>query len=80
MNDDERRILSGFTGKTLAGFAQEPNQGNFEQGDWQDDEPLLLTFTDGSVLSIMPLGWHQSGSLVVEALQNVAVASDRFDT
>lgn len=59
-------MLETFVGKKIAGWSQDPNAGDFSSGDWRDDEPLCLTFDDGSVLKIRACGWHDSGVLLVE--------------
>ena len=59
-------VLESFVGKRLASYAQAPNAGNFDIGDWRDDEPLLLTFEDGTVLSVRASGFHGSGGLSVD--------------
>lgn len=61
------KVVKSFVGKTLVRYEQQPNRGNFALGYWADDEPLNLTFDDGSVLSIFAGGWHSSGSLYVES-------------
>ncbi len=67
LDADDQVLLQTFVGKRLIAFAQAPNRGNFNDGDWQDDEPLHLTFEDGSVLVVWCRGWHDSGGLYVGA-------------
>lgn len=65
LDAESAKLLQTFVGKRLYGFSQAPNAGNFDTGDWRDDEPLLLTFEDGTVLSICASGFHGSGGLSV---------------
>jgi hypothetical protein len=65
LESEEVAVLQRFVGMKLIGFSQAPNTGDFDSGDWRDDEPLCLTFEDGSVLKIEALGFHGSGGLVI---------------
>lgn len=58
--------VSPFVGRTVALFEHEDYVPD-SPGDWRDDEPLIIHFTDGSALSISAGGWHDSGCLYVDA-------------
>jgi hypothetical protein len=66
LDEEARDVLASFVGKKLYAFEQAPNGGDFDTGHWCDDEPLRLTFEDGSVLEIHAFGWHNSGDLHVD--------------
>lgn len=67
LEPDEHALLEAVVGKRLTGFEQAPNRGHFDSGDWRDDEPLYLTFEDGSRIAVYARGWHDSGGLYVES-------------